>query len=247
MINFIIYEEDKHYIDLYESLIHKFMVVNNDTYKIYKYSKYSSKIMEEIKGLIGYNIYIFDIEVCGKSGLDLAKEIRKITDFAFNQIILVTSHTDLVTNAYHQKLLMIDFLSKYDDLENNLMECFHQIYMLFNRNKAYLPIKTDGELIRIPHNDILYIEKHKNDNYICIHTESCEFKYKSNIGDIENHLKKEVCFLRSHRSAIVNVNKITKVDMVNNVIYFKSKKTNYLARDRKKDLEKQMDFVSKFI
>jgi len=35
--------------------------------------------------------------------------------------------------------------------------------------------------------------------------------------------------------------------MVNNVIYFKSKKTNYLARDRKKDLEKQMDFVSKFV
>ena len=110
MINFIIYEEDKHYIDLYESLIHKFMVVNNDTYKIYKYSKYSSKIIEDIKGLIGYNIYIFDIEVHGKSGLDLAKEIRRVTDFAFNQIILVTSHTDLVTNAYHQKLLMIDFL-----------------------------------------------------------------------------------------------------------------------------------------
>ena len=35
--------------------------------------------------------------------------------------------------------------------------------MLFNRNKSYLPIKSDGELIRIPHNDILYIEKHKND------------------------------------------------------------------------------------
>ena len=247
MINFIIYEEDKHYIELYERLIHKFMAVNNDTYKIYKYSRYSSKIVDEIKGLIGYNIYIFDIEVYGKSGLDLAREIRKNTDFFYNQIIMVTSHTDLVTNAYHNKLLMIDFLSKYDDLETNLIDCFHQIYLLFNRNKAFLSIKNDGELIRIPHNDIVYIEKHKNDNYICIHTDNCEFKYKSNIGDIESHLKRDVRFLRSHRSAIVNVNKITKVDMINNIIYFKSKKTNYLARDRKKDLEKQMEFVSKFI
>lgn len=247
MINFIIYEEDKHYIELYESLIHKFMATNNDLYKIYKYSKYSSKIIEDIKGLVGYNIYIFDIEVNGKSGLDLAKEIRNMTDFFYNQIILVTSHTDLITNAYHKKLLMIDFLSKYDDLETNLVDCFHQIYMLFNRNKSFLSIKTDGELIRIPHNDIVYIEKHKNDNYICIHTDNCEFKYKSNIGDIESHLQSDIRFLRSHRSAIVNVDKITKVDMINNVIYFKSKKTNYLARDRKKDLEKQIEIVSKFI
>ena len=246
MINFIIYEEDKLYIELYESLIHKFMAVNNDLYKIYKYSKYSDKIISDIEKLAGYNIYILDIEVHGKSGLDLAKKIRKITDFSSNQIIMVTEHTDLLINAYHRKLLMIDFLSKYDDLENNLISCFREIFILFNTNKS-LSIKTDGEVIRIPHNDILFIEKYKNDNYICIHTDNCEYKYKSNIGDIESHLQKDVRFLRSHRSAIVNVDKIKKVDMVNNVIYFKSKRTNYLARDRKKDLEKQMEFVDKFI
>ena len=38
MINFIIYGEDKLYIELYENLIHKFMVANNDLYKI-RYSK----------------------------------------------------------------------------------------------------------------------------------------------------------------------------------------------------------------
>lgn len=247
MINFIIYEEDKHYIDLYVSLIHKFMAVNNDSYKIYKYSKYSSKIVSEIKNLVGYNIYIFDIEVHGKSGLDLAKEIRNVTDYFYNQIILVTSHTDLIVNAYHNKLLMFDFLSKFDDLETNLMDCFQQVYFLFNRNKNFLSIKADGELIRIPHNDIVYIEKSKNDNFIYIHTDNNEYKYKSNISDIECHLQRDVRFLRSHRSAIVNINKITHVDMTNNIIYFKSKKTNYLARDRKKDLERQIEIVSKFI
>lgn len=246
MINFIIYTEDKLYIELYESLIHKFMVVNNDVYKIYKYSKYSDKIITDIVNLSGYNIYIFDIEVRGKSGLDLAHEVREKTDFSSNQIILVTSHMDLVTNAYHRKLLMIDFLSKYDDLENNILDCFREILMLFNRNKS-LSIKCGGEILRIPHNDILYIEKSKYDNYICIHTENSEYKYKSNISDIECRLKQDMCFLRSHRSAIVNLNKITKVDMINNVIYFKSKRTNYLSRDRKKDLERQMDIVGKYI
>ena len=246
MINFIIYEGDKQYISLYEDIIHKFMAISNNSYKIYKFTKYSEQILDNIKHLMGYNIYILDIEVKGKSGLDLAREIRLMTDFANNQIILVTSHTDLVSNAYHRKLLMLDFLSKYDDLENNLLTCFKESCMLFSRNKS-LSIKCEGEILRIPHNDILYIEKNKNDNYICIHTESSEYMYKSNISDMESHLKRDVCFLRSHRSAIVNVNKITKIDTVNNVIYFKSKRTNYLSRDRKKDLEKQIEFIDNFI
>lgn len=246
MINFIIYEEDKHYLSLYESVIHKFMGSSDNSYKIYKYSKYSEQIVFNVKNLMGYNIYILDVEVKGKSGIDLAKEIRLSTDFSTNQIIMVTTHNDLITNAYHRKLLMLDFLSKYDDLENNLLTCFNEISILFNRNKA-LSIKCSGEILRIPHSDILFIEKNKDDNYICIHTENCEYKYKSNICDIESHLKKDMCFLRSHRSAIVNINKITKVDTVNNVIYFKSKRTSYLSRDRKKDLEKQMDIVNRYL
>lgn len=246
MINFIIYEEDKQYINLYESLIHKFMAVSNELYKIYKYSKYNENIIEDVKKLVGYNIFVFDVEVRGKSGLDLAKEIRSCTDFSKNQFIIVTSHLDLIVSAYHRKLLMIDFLSKYDNLENNLMECFREINILFNRNKS-LAIKCDGEILRIPHNDILYIEKYKNDNYICIHTDNGEYKYKGNIVEMENYFKRDTCFLKSHRSAIVNLNKITRVDMVNNVIYFNSKKTNYLARDRKKDLEKQMEIVGKYV
>lgn len=246
MINFIIYEEDKQYINLYESLIHKFMAVNNESYKVFKYSKYNENIIEDVKKLVGYNIFIFDVEVKGKSGLDLAKEIRMCTDFTKNQFIIVSSHLDLVASAYHRKLLMIDFLSKYDNLEVNMIECFKEINILFNRNKS-LSIKCDGEILRIPHNDILYIEKYKNDNYICIHTDNDDYKYKGNIVEMENYLKRDTCFLKSHRSAIVNLNKITKVDMVNNVIYFKTKKTNYLARDRKKDLERQMEIVGKYI
>jgi len=246
MINFIIYEEDKHYIELYECLIHRFMGTSHDLYKILKYSKYDEEILDEINNLTGNNIYILSIGVKGKSGLDLARDIRLTTDFANNQIILVTSHTDLITNAYHRKLLILDFLSKYDDLESNLLVCFKEICMLFSKNKA-LSIKCDGEILRIPHDDILYIEKNKNDNYICIHTENSEYKYKSNISDVESHLKRDMCFLRSHRSAIVNVNKITKVDTINNVIYFKGKTTNYLSRDRKKDLERQMNIVGKYI
>lgn len=246
MFNFILYEEDRNYINLYESLIHKFMGSGNDLYKIYKYTKYDDKILDDIKNLCGYNIYIISIEVCGRSGLDLAHDIRKVTDFSNNQIVLITEHIDLLINAYHRKLLIMDFLSKYDDLENNLLLCFREMYTLFNRKKS-LAIKCCGEILRIPYNDILYIEKNKNDNYICIHTENSEYKYKSNITDVESHLKRDMCFLRSHRSAIVNVSQITKVDLVNNVIYFKYKKTNYLSRDRKRELEKQMDIVGRLL
>lgn len=76
MINFIIYEDEEYFSKLYKNVIHKFMGNSNDQYKIYSFTEYNEAMRNFIKNLTGQNIYIFDIEVKGKSGLDLAREIR---------------------------------------------------------------------------------------------------------------------------------------------------------------------------
>ena len=78
MINFIIYEDEEYFANIYEDSIHKFMGNNNDRYKTYIFKKYSPNILNIIKNLNGQNIFIFDIEVKGKSGLDFAREVRKL-------------------------------------------------------------------------------------------------------------------------------------------------------------------------
>ena len=247
MINFIIYEDDDYFCNLYKSVIHKFMANSDDQYKIYKFSEYSDTLMEFIKKLSGQNIYIFDIEVKGKSGLDLAREVRSLKKTMNDQIIIATVHQDLVQNAFHKKLLMVDFISKFDDLEYSLLRCFYEIYEIFNSNR-FLSFKQDSELVRIPYNDILFIEKNKIDDYLYIETVNDSFKYRNSISKIEDLLQNDKRFFKTHRSCIVNIFKVTKIDSSLPAIYFGKKYTSCLSRDKRKELEKLclLDGVSNY-
>ena len=236
MINFIVYEDEDYFLNLYNTVIHKFMGKNDDHYKIYPFKEYSTNMIEFIKKLSGQNIYIFDIEVKGKSGLDLAREIRQFKRTMDDQIIIATAHQDLVENAFHKKLLMVDFISKFDALEDRLILCFREIYEFFNQNK-FLSYKQDGEIIRIPYNDILFIEKDKFEECLYIETRDNSFKYKGNLAKIEKELKDDQRFFKTHRSCIVNLYKITKLNTSIPEIRFYEKHTNCLSRDKKKELE----------
>ena len=236
MINFIIYEDEEYFANLYKDVIHKFMGNNDDLYKIYLFTEYSDELINFVKNLTGQNIYVFDIEVKGKSGLDLAREIRMFKKTMNDQIIIATAHQDLIQNAFHKKILMVDFISKFDSLEERLLLCYREIYEIFNQNK-YLSYKQESEIIRIPYNDILFIEKDTYEDCLYIETKDERFKYKGNISKIQNILKDDQRFFRSHRSCIVNTYKITKINTSVPIIYFHEKYTNCLSRDKKKELE----------
>ena len=99
MFNFIIYEDEEKFREKYHLTILKFIGDSNIAYQIIDISKYSKEEIERIKYLSGNNIYILDIEVPGKSGLDLAREIRNTGDWK-SQIVIVTSHDDLKNFDY---------------------------------------------------------------------------------------------------------------------------------------------------
>ena len=235
-MNFIIYEDEDYFCKLYTSIIHKFMGPSDDNYKIYYFKDYSDKLLSFIKKLSGQNIYILDIEVQGKSGIDLAREIRSYKRSTDDQIIIVTAHQDLVENAYHRKLLMVDFISKFDELEERLISCFRESYETFTENK-FLSYKQDGEIIRIPYKDILFIEKDKLEDCLYIETNDDRYKYKANIATVEKILNNDKRFFKTHRSCIVNLYKITKLNTSVPIIHFNDKYTNCLSRDKKKELE----------
>lgn len=153
-----------------------------------------------------------------------------------DQIIIATAHQDLVQNAFHRKILMVDFISKFDDLEERLILCFREIYEIFNENK-FLSFRQDGEITRIPYHDILFIEKDKSDECLYIETVDGRFEYHNSMAKIEKQLKSDKRFFKCHRSCIVNTFKITKLNTSIPEIWFNDKYTNCLSRDKKKELE----------
>ena len=235
MINFIIYEDQKEFREIYISAILKIIGSKNNAYKIIEIDKYDKTTLPKIQKLVGKNIYILDIEVPGKSGLDLAREIRNNGDWQ-SQMIVVTSHEQMKNTTLTSKMLMLDFISKYYDMEESLKESIKLSLDILNFHKS-LNFQSNGELYQIPYNDILYIEKNVDNPYSTIVTKNENIETKRLIGTIENELIEDKRFFRTHRSCIVNLDNITSIELRENIIHFGKKETNLLSREKKAELK----------
>lgn len=238
MVNFIIYEDKEIVRNNYVKIIHKFMGKNDAAYKIYQFSAYSSKVKNFINESIGHNIYILDIEVPGKSGLDLAREIRATGD-TDSQLLIVTAHKELLDNNFINRSLILSFVSKYDNCEENLLLALTDAYINVTKYKSYV-FKNDGDLYRIPYDDILFFEIDPEYGHVNIVTKNKSFIVKKTISAILNELE-DSRFMKTHKSCIVNLYNIEKVDLSDLIIYFfNGKTTDLLSRNYKKELQERL-------
>ena len=238
MINFIIYEDKEVIRKNYVKIIDKFMGGNDVSYKIYQFSNYTNALKDFIINNTGHNIYILDIEVPGKSGLDLAREIRLSGD-ADSQLLVVTAHKELLENTFVNRSLVLNFISKYDNCEENLVIAINNAYANITRHKSFV-FKTDGELYRIPYGDICYFETDTDLGYVNLQTKTKKIKVKKSISSILKELG-DNRFMKTHKSCIVNLHNIDKIELSELVIYFvNNKSTNLLSRNYKKELQERL-------
>lgn len=238
MINFVIYEDKEFVRNNYVKVIHRFMGKNDAAYKIYQFSEYTSKVKKFICENIGHNIYILDIEVPGKSGLDLAREIRSIGDTE-SQLLVVTAHKELLENTFVNRSLILNFVSKYDNCEENLLLALTDSYINITRYKSYV-FKSEGDLYRIPYDNILFFEIDPEYGHVNIVTKNKIFTVKKTISSILNELDDQR-FMKTHKSCIVNLYNIEQIDMNEQVIYFiNNKKTDLFSRNYKKEIQERL-------
>ena len=147
-MNFIIYEDENKYIEKYKKIIRKLLGPLDLNYKIIEIKEYNESSKEIINNTEGSKIYILDIEVTGKNGLDLARRIRKTGDWT-SPIIIVTSHEEFKNVGYTAKILMLNFISKCKELENQLIETL-KVALEINLSNKSLCYTNKGETYRIP-------------------------------------------------------------------------------------------------
>lgn len=237
-MNFIIYEDEKQYSAKYKNVIHKLLGTTNLNYKIIEFNEYSDKTEIELEKIEGNKVYILDIEVTGKNGLELARNIRKKGDWT-SPIIIVTSHEEFKTVGYTGKILMLNFITKNVELEKYLADSLETALEINMANKS-LRYTNKGELFYIPHQDILYIEKSLNDNTSNIITKSHTYNIRKTIKELEEELACAIHFIKTHRSCIVNLNNITHIDFENNIIAFINKEIDLISRSNKKALKERL-------
>jgi len=239
MVNCIIYEDNLEMQVLYKDVVYSYFLSKKQKVKFYIFDKYQNNLETKLCKINDKKIFILDVEVPGKSGLDLARNIRKEGDWK-SPMIIVTTHEHLKNATFTSRMLMLDFISKKESLIKRLQEALKISEDIFNIKDNYT-FQYNGELHHVNYHDILSFEKDLNDNYTFLYTKSGFYKIKESITKIEKELINDKYFLKIHRSCIINIENITQLNLKDNTLYLQNYSTNLLTKDKRDFLIKALD------
>ncbi|MCK8520090.1 LytTR family DNA-binding domain-containing protein [Aquimarina sp. D1M17] len=156
------------------------------------------------------DLLFLDIEMPVLKGLDFLKTLQNPP-----KVIITTAYREYAIEGYD--LDIVDYLLKpisFDRFVKAIDRFYERIPAVPNpssviqkeQNDTFFYVNVNKKHIKVVFDEILYIESLKD--YVRIHTENQRIVVKSNIGKIEKQLP-ESLFLRTHRSYIVAIQKIT--------------------------------------
>ena len=131
MINFIVCEDNKVILQKNVDIINKTMFNSNYDYRIYQFENDTNELHNLIEKDLGLKVYILDIELDNISGIDIAREIRK--DDSKSIIIISTTYVEYLPMALKNKLMLFDFVSKFEDYEENLERVISKAIIQLNQ------------------------------------------------------------------------------------------------------------------
>lgn len=156
------------------------------------------------------DVVFLDIEMPGKSGIEMIKEATNLP-----QIILVSSRPDFGSEAF--ECGVTDYVIKplsFPRLEKAVMKAVNNLSreILDTHGDTDIFVKSDNKIVRIDLDDIYFVEALSD--YVKIHTKDKFYVVHSTMKSIEGRLNSpsKKGFVRVHRSFIVNIDKVNKID-----------------------------------
>lgn len=227
MINFIICDDEVAITEIVKKIVSKTIFKTSIDYKIHIFNDYDEKFYNMVNSDLSNKIYILDIEVKDKSGIEVSKDIRE-KDWD-SVILILTAHYELESLAFKSRILLFDFISKFDlydkKIDESILACINKV---LSKNK--LTIKINRTINNIDFKDILYLEYDSYKRKTIIHTLTKNFEASESLTSIQKRLKGN--FINTHRACIVNMDNVSKIDSKNKIIKFKQGKTTDLISRR---------------
>lgn len=233
-MNIYICEDNKKQRLTLETII--ISLTDNQDYKIHLSTNDPNKVIDELKSIEQktelQNIYFLDVDLNSNiNGLTLAKEIRKYDVNGY--IIFLTSHPELSMLTFQYKVKAMDYIikSSNDVIRSRVKECFDAISKEREQNSGEyndtISINFGDSVSFFNTDEILFFETGSKDHKIRIHTTSGFQEFYGTLKKMEEKLNDN--FYKTHRSYIVNLNKIKKIDKENLIIYMKNGEKCYVA------------------
>lgn len=229
MINVIICDDNEKDRNNVENITKKFLNKNKKEYKIHVFEDYNKNFYSVVSSKLPSKIYLLDIETPSRSGIDVAREIRR-KDID-SVIIFLTAHEELGNIVLKNDLMFLSFINKFDDFENRLNNSLEKALDLLNK-KNTIRFTDRNVLYTININDILYLTKDSFERKTIIKTDYAEFKVNKTLIEMLNMLDDR--FIQTHRACYINSDRKVKIDRVNRIITFDNGETIDLLSDKYK-------------
>ncbi len=226
MIEFIIYEENKEYLEMTKSVIDKVMMNYDYDYNVVNYNslqEFDSTIPRSSK----FKVYIL--------------EIREKQEDWQSMIILTSKTEDYKLNILEQRLMILDYLLKNSSYEKQLEKDLELSLKNYDTRPNTLKYNYKNVWYNIPLSKIIYIEKEPDSKRCIINTETATYYAAGNLCKLSEKLDKR--FLKCNRSYIINLEQVEEYNTKENIITFGNKSTlNIISRTKRKEI---IDYLRK--
>lgn len=181
------------------------------------------------------DILFLDVEMPGATGFDLLDQLGYSP-----KVILTTSKPEYAYNAFEYHV--IDFLKKPFTYQR-FLEALQKAAVKDDNDSQvtssdkHIFIKSDGKLVRLNNEDILYIES--MGDYVKFVTAEKKYITHNTIKALEEKVDK-TCFMKVHRSYIINLTKID--DIRENDLFIKGTEIP-ISKAHKQDVLRRLNII----
>lgn len=244
MIYIAIVDDDKDTLDLLGNFVEDYYKNINLQVKIYKYLSSNNVLNYAAK----FDIFLLDIDLPQKNGLELAKEIRQVN--LESCICFITNYNKFASVSY--SVHAFDFIEKPVD-KMKIYRLFDEIqtynaYKMLTKNN--LIFKTNHTILSIQVSHILYFEYFdKGFDFLnrstVLYTDAGKHVLHSKISDVYSNLPQDI-FVIPHKSFIINLLNIKCIN--NNTVIMNNNVEIPLSQKRASTFRKSFNtFIKKYL
>ena len=212
MINFVLCDDSIPSLNRLAKMLEAIFIKNNIDAKIGLKSSTPETTIEYVANH-KVDVIFLDINLnASLSGCDIADIVRKDNKNVY--IVFLTGHLEYALLAYKYKTF--DYLPKpiiNDRLEETVLRLFEDMN---SQTANYIRLNNNRLIINA--NEVNYIKKDGMKLVFCTNSE--KYETYSSFSKLENCLPEN--FVRCHKSYIVNIKSITKVNSSRNTLEFKN-------------------------
>ncbi len=210
------------------------MIENQDGFQVVSESGSFSEAITDFNKFHPDVVFV-DIDLNGESGLECAKVMTQLNPKL--KVIFATAHSEYMANAF--EIYAFDYLVKpfdvervirtlkrvkeygigYNSLENMTETCSNgneenlgkisETIVQPEKHSEKLMIKGKEQIAFVDKEDIIFIERKEGSTIIV--TKEEVYKTSVSLGSLEEKLDSKD-FMRSHKSYIINLHRITKIE-----------------------------------